>query len=214
MPAIALPVNVWLMPEMGIAGGATVPQRLASIVGQPDDATIDVQWTLPVPWTDGTRVHLAHEDARADVLGRAPGERAIGDVVELAATDAAGTTVSSTADPPDDVMRGAVESASIHLNGALRVVADGSYFTSAQPVRHAPRAPSKAAYLYSFALDPFDGSRATGSCNLSRVDEADLRLHLADPVGASPEHRSINVHAISWNVLRIRKGCAAVAFAT
>jgi hypothetical protein len=63
--------------------------------------------------------------------------------------------------------------------------------------------PQKAIHVYSFSLKP-EEIQPTGSCNMSAVDEALLRLK----TGAE----ELRVYALNFNILRITGGMAGMVF--
>lgn len=65
-------------------------------------------------------------------------------------------------------------------------------------------------YMYSYA-DDSSSMNSTGSCNFSRLDNANIRLKGVD----RPPERSnstICVYALSWNVLRFKSGLCGILF--
>jgi hypothetical protein len=96
------------------------------------------------------------------------------------------------------------ESAQLILNGTPRFQSrPGSYFQLVQPYQHHTSVPQKAIHVYSFSLKP-EEIQPTGSCNMSAVDEALLRLK----TGAE----ELRVYALNFNILRITGGMAGMVF--
>ena len=113
---------------------------------------------------------------------------------------------------------GPVKSCKLVLNGHDRFYErDGRYFNLVQPYQHHENVPSNGIYVYSFALKP-EEHQPSGSCNMSRIDNANLFLSLTsesvNTKGPSPSSRSakIRVYAINYNVLRIMSGMGGLAY--
>ena len=91
------------------------------------------------------------------------------------------------------------------LNGHERAAPrPWKYFQTVQPYQHhtaMPPADSKIG-VYSFALKP-EESQPSGSCNFSRIDNAQLKL------GNS---KTGCIWATNWNVLRVMSGMGGLAY--
>jgi hypothetical protein len=122
---------------------------------------------------------------------------------------------------------GPVAQAGIQINGVDRFrQRAGSWFRSAHAFATFGQAPSVGVYVYSFALKPRAWCVPTGALNASRVDN--LRLQIltkaatlasdalphgeTDTVASANALRVVEVHARSFNVLRILSGMAGLAF--
>lgn len=111
------------------------------------------------------------------------------------------------------------QSASLSLNGHDRFSArDGRYFSLVQPYQHHENVPSNGINVYSFALKP-EEHQPSGTCNMSRIDNATLNLTLTSEtvskiVAGSTTSRSakIRVYAVNYNVLRIMSGMGGLAY--
>ena len=102
-----------------------------------------------------------------------------------------------------------IKKAKIMLNGHDRMSErSGSYFRLVQPYQHHTRVPTKPVYVYSFALRP-EEHQPSGTCNFSRIDNAQLSLELKDTFDQGSK---IKVYATNYNVLRIMSGMAGLAF--
>jgi hypothetical protein len=100
-----------------------------------------------------------------------------------------------------------VSSALLQLNGHDRFAErDGTYFNSVQPYQHFPHAPAEGINCYSFALTPAE-HQPSGSCNFSRIDNAQLVLSIAAGVTGT-----LNVYAVNYNVLRVMSGMGGLAY--
>ena len=88
------------------------------------------------------------------------------------------------------------------LNGHDRMAPrDWKYFNKVQPYQHHTRVPtSNDIGVYSFALKPED-SQPSGSCNFSRIDNAQLTVS-----------GDCDIWAVNWNVLRIMSGMGGLAY--
>ncbi len=96
--------------------------------------------------------------------------------------------------------------AKLQLNGHDRFSErDARYFNLVQPYQHHTNVPKCGVYCYSFALEP-ESEQPSGSCNMSRIDRADLCL-------TKPEAGEIMVYATNFNILRVMGGMGGVAYA-
>ena len=101
-----------------------------------------------------------------------------------------------------------VSSAKLQLNGHDRFSSrDGSYFNLVQPYQHHSNVPSTGINVYSFGLKP-EEHQPSGTCNMSRIDNATLALELASFSGGS----QVRVYATNYNVLRIMSGMGGLAY--
>ena len=67
-----------------------------------------------------------------------------------------------------------LKSVKLQLNGLDRFAErQGSYFNAVQPYEHLKTKPASGVYMYNFGLRP-DETQPSGSCNLSRIDNATL----------------------------------------
>ncbi len=83
----------------------------------------------------------------------------------------------------------------------------GKYFNFCQPFKHHTCIPdSPGIYVYSFALKPED-HQPSGTCNFSRIDNAQLILTFVDTVPGVTK-----VFATNYNVLRIMSGMGGLAY--
>lgn len=64
--------------------------------------------------------------------------------------------------------------------------------------------------MYSFALHPED-HQPSGTCNMSRIDNATLSLTFNDVVTKSLDNK-ISIYAVNYNVLRILSGMGGLAY--
>ena len=95
-----------------------------------------------------------------------------------------------------------VVSAKLQLNGHDRFSErDGRYFNLVQPYQHHENVPKAGINVYSFALKP-EEHQPSGTCNMSRIDNATLQLTLTSKSVANTTAR-IRVYAVNYNVLRI-----------
>ena len=104
------------------------------------------------------------------------------------------------------------KSALLKLNGHDRFAKrDGPYFNLCQTEKHHTCIPqSPGINVYSFALKPED-HQPSGTCNFSRIDNAQLVLTVRGVNGATPSG-SIRVYAVNYNVLRIMSGMGGLAY--
>jgi hypothetical protein len=110
--------------------------------------------------------------------------------------------------------RNNVVSAKLQLNGHDRFSEQsGSYFDVVQPMQHHTRTPAKRGInVYSFGLKP-EEHQPSGTCNMSRIDNATLNLSLDKNVMPNTgDSATIRVYATNYNVLRIMSGMGGVAY--
>ena len=101
-------------------------------------------------------------------------------------------------------------SGNIQLNGHDRYsVRDGNYHNYVQPWQHHSNTPSDGINMYSFGLHPQD-HQPSGTCNMSRIDNATLVLTF-DPAVQNGDNK-ISVYAYNYNVLRIMAGMGGLAY--
>lgn len=97
----------------------------------------------------------------------------------------------------------------IQMKGQDRFsVRNAEYFRLVQPYQHNTGSRRKYIYSYSFAMRP-EEHQPTGSVNMSKMDEADMFFNFTqNDVVAS----QLKIFAVSYNVLRIIRGTAGLAF--
>ena len=96
--------------------------------------------------------------------------------------------------------------AKLQLNGHDRFSArDGRYFNLVQPFQHHTNCPSVGINVYSFGLKP-EEHQPSGTCNMSRIDNATLQLTLTSDAVANARSCKVRVYATNYNVLRIMSG--------
>ena len=100
--------------------------------------------------------------------------------------------------------------AQLQLNSHERFSArDASYFELVQPYQHHERVPENMFIsVYSFALKP-EEHQPSGTCNMSRIDNATLKLQDLKPALTGG---TIKVFAVNYNVLRIMSGMGGLAY--
>ena len=105
-----------------------------------------------------------------------------------------------------------VVTAKLQLNGQDRFSErEGSYFDVVQPWQHHTRSPDTGINLYSFALRP-EEHQPSGTCNMSRIDNATLQLVLSNATVESTNTAKVRVYAVNYNVLRIMSGMGGLAY--
>ena len=131
-----------------------------------------------------------------------------------------------------DKGKNTTKNAKIQLNGQDRfAVREGDYFNYVQPYQHHTRTPQLGINVYSFALRP-EEHQPSGSCNFSRIDNANLLLSLTDNslktgnvkaatykgtlyedmTTTTPSNAYCNIYAVNYNVLRIMSGMGGLAY--
>lgn len=119
----------------------------------------------------------------------------------------------------------------IVLNGQDRFAErSGDYFNYVQPYFHHSRTPAPGINVYSFALKP-EEHQPSGTCNFSRIDNANLFLTVTQStlennddvqinagkvtingINTSPGNAKVRVYAVNYNVLRIMSGMGGLAY--
>jgi hypothetical protein len=95
------------------------------------------------------------------------------------------------------------------INGQDRMKFNsGKYFNQMQPFNHHSGNPYPGIYCYSFALKP-EQHQPSGTCNFSRVDNAQAVVHLKPNC---PAGSFLEMFAVNYNVLRIEAGMGGLAF--
>ena len=98
------------------------------------------------------------------------------------------------------------------LNGQDRFKAQpGKYFNQVQPHNYHSGTPYPGIYSYSFALKP-EEHQPTGTCNFSRIDNAQVSTKLKSPVVFGNTGAVQSMFAVNYNVLRIQSGMGGLAF--
>ncbi len=103
-----------------------------------------------------------------------------------------------------------IVNAKIQLNGHDRLSErEGRYFNLVQPYQHHTNVPACGINVYSFALKP-EEHQPSGTCNMSRIDQAELRFNLTAACAAGTS--TIRIYAVNYNVLRIMSGMGGLAY--
>ena len=129
---------------------------------------------------------------------------------------AAGTSVDQVAWgsnlPFYDLGRNCCSKAKLQLNGHDRFSErEGRYFNLVQPYQHHENVPSPGINVYSFGLKP-EEHQPSGTCNMSRIDNAVLQITLTANSVASSRSCKVRVYATNYNVLRIMSGMGGLAY--
>ena len=102
--------------------------------------------------------------------------------------------------------------AKVQLNGHDRFTErEGKYFNLVQPFQHHTNIPAGGINVYSFALNPED-HQPSGSCNMSRIDNATLLLTLSPNTVGNSKTAKVRIYAVNYNVLRIMSGMGGLAY--
>ena len=97
------------------------------------------------------------------------------------------------------------KSAVLKLNGQERFSErTATYFNRVQPYQHHSGTPDLGINSYSFALKP-EEHQPSGTCNFSRIDNANLTVDCAAA-------GTLSVFAHSYNVLRVASGMGGLAY--
>ena len=102
--------------------------------------------------------------------------------------------------------------AKLQLNGHDRFSERmGRYFNLVQPYQHHTNVPKTGINVYSFGLKP-EEHQPSGTCNMSRIDNATLQLTLTAATVAGDADAKVRVYATNYNVLRIMSGMGGLAY--
>ena len=100
------------------------------------------------------------------------------------------------------------------LNGQDRMKSmSGEYFNSVQAAQHHSGSPMPGVYSYSFALKP-EEHQPTGTCNFSRIDNAQVAVTLKDTATAGSTTTAMSLFAVNYNVLRVQSGMGGLSFSS
>jgi len=114
--------------------------------------------------------------------------------------------------PMFDSGRNPVMIAKLQLNGHDRFAErEGRYFNLVQPYQHHTNIPANGINVYSFGLKP-EEHQPSGSCNMSRIDNAVLHLTLSPASVKHGRSAKVRVYAVNYNVLRIMSGMGGLAY--
>jgi hypothetical protein len=114
--------------------------------------------------------------------------------------------------PLYDSGRNPISSAKLQLNGHDRFSErEGRYFNLVQPFQHHTNVPATGINVYSFGLKP-EEHQPSGTCNMSRIDNATLQLTLTPEAVKSGRSCKVRVYATNYNVLRIMSGMGGLAY--
>ena len=126
----------------------------------------------------------------------------------MVATGGDGTALVATREAWTEEVQGAMSTFKLVLNGQDRFKEQGSkYFNQVQPFNHHSGCPFPGVYAYSFALKP-EEHQPTGTCNFSRIDNAQVAIVTA----AAGNATNLHMFATNYNVLRIQSGMGGLAF--
>ena len=88
---------------------------------------------------------------------------------------------------------------------------DAVYFNYVQPFQHHRANYKDGLYVYSFAINADDTEQPSGACNCSMINNIQLYMRSKKPNDTSYAY-DMTIYAISYNLLRIEKGMASLAF--
>ena len=101
-----------------------------------------------------------------------------------------------------------IDDAELLINGQERFTKrKGDYFRLVVPYQKHTRAPSNYIYVYSFCLNP-EEHQPSGSCNFSRLDNAELTINFKKSMGDLTTH----IYALNYNMLNIVNGMGGLAY--
>jgi hypothetical protein len=88
---------------------------------------------------------------------------------------------------------------------------DSVYFNYVQPFQHHRANYKDGLYIYSFSINADDTEQPSGACNCSMINNIQLYMRSKKPNDTSYGY-DLTIYAISYNLLRIEKGMASLAF--
>ena len=99
------------------------------------------------------------------------------------------------------------------LNGQDRFKEQqGKFFNQYQPFLYHTGTPYAGIYVYSFALQP-EEHQPTGTCNFSRIDNAQVAVWLKTAsIASNSAYNLQKMFAVNYNILRIQSGMGGLAF--
>lgn len=114
-----------------------------------------------------------------------------------------------------------VKDGNLVLNGHDRFsVRDGRYFNYVQPYQHHTHTPADGINDYSFGLHP-EQHQPSGTCNMSRIDNARLTYKTFDPLGTLRANKLniytgtvVYIYATNYNVMRVLSGMGGLAYSS
>lgn len=105
-----------------------------------------------------------------------------------------------------------LQTAKLMFNGLDRIdEKDALYFNYVQPFQHHRSNYKDGLYLYSFAINAYDIEQPSGACNCSLINKIQMYMTTKRPDDDTYRY-DITFYVISYNILRIEKGLASVAF--
>ena len=170
----------------------------------------ELVWCLARPTSEAEHLWHFGKGASHPVLTAGPADAAIA-ASYLPITAATGAPVAAVGGTGavswTEETEGSLTEMKLVLNGQDRFKAQtGKYFNQVQPYVHHTGCPMPGVYSYSFAVRP-EEHQPTGTCNFSRIDNAQVTLTTA--AGANTE---LHLFATNYNVLRIQSGMGGLAF--
>jgi hypothetical protein len=104
------------------------------------------------------------------------------------------------------------QQALLQLNSHDRVSKrEGDYYNYVQPWQCHTNTPCDGVNVLSFALNP-EEHQPSGTCNMSRIDNATLTLTVDGNVVGAGNDTSISIYATNYNVLRCMSGMGGLAY--
>ena len=189
-----------------------VVQRDAHVDSSSMAASYGKQWynytdAIDTTWATGTPSSPYGANASATLLADASGTTTT-KTFPNSNTTGSGTFLSIAG---VDTGFNPIFSAKLQLNGHDRFSERmGRYFNLVQPYQHHTNVPSTGINVYSFGLKP-EEHQPSGTCNMSRIDNATLQLTLTAATVAGGDAK-VRVYATNYNVLRIMSGMGGLAY--
>ena len=158
--------------------------------------------------------YVEMEDSNGDGTGRAIGASLTGEDDPMYVVSQPGQRVMrvDTLGPGASILapREPIRDAVLVLNGQDRMAKRaGRYFSTVQPYQHHTGhvGGGKGIYVYSFGLEP-EVYQPSGTCNLSRVDNAQLNVSFFD----DNTPMRMKIFATNYNVLKINNGMGGLVY--
>ena len=109
--------------------------------------------------------------------------------------------------------RHAMIGAKFSFNGLDRIdEKDAYYYNYVQPFQHHRGCAKDGVYLYSFSINAED-FQPSGSVNASRINKMQMFIRTRLPLEPTYKY-SLTLYAISYNLLKVSSGLAAVAYSS
>jgi len=191
-------------------------QQASNTISTSTTNNVSLNFNHPVKYLawvakNSTNVHgkyasVANEYQIGDIVGE-PGEGSSPDSYYTNLIKSYYTTTGAVTGASTAGIVGGVKTCQLKLNGHDRFAErNGLYFNLVQPFQSFGTSPMPGVFSYSFALKPTE-HQPSGTCNFSRIDNAQLTI-----VTDGNVQTALEVYAVNYNVLRIMSGMGGLAY--